>query len=176
MLEPGELITAVDAPPACRWRARSTYRKVRDRASYAFALVSVAAVLEVQEGTVPSKASGWHWGASRTSPGVPAMRRTRCGTAPPPSTAFRASGRGRARRRHAPARQRVQDRAGQDARLLPCSAELAGVERMSIVGEVKAAAQGAKQAVMKKGDCPGAGFNWLPGGTSGPADPGSSTG
>ena len=34
-------------------RARdSTYRKVRDRASYAFALVSVAAALEVEDGTV----------------------------------------------------------------------------------------------------------------------------
>lgn len=32
--------------------AHSTYRKVRDRASYAFALVSVAAVLEVKNGTV----------------------------------------------------------------------------------------------------------------------------
>jgi xanthine dehydrogenase YagS FAD-binding subunit len=40
----GELITAVDLPPAA---GRSTYRKVRDRASYAFALVSVAAVLDL---------------------------------------------------------------------------------------------------------------------------------
>jgi xanthine dehydrogenase YagS FAD-binding subunit len=42
----GELITAVDLPPAF---GRSTYRKVRDRASYAFALVSVAAVLDVAD-------------------------------------------------------------------------------------------------------------------------------
>lgn len=51
VLEPGELITAVELPapvPA----ARSTYRKVRDRASYAFALVSVAAALEVENGAV----------------------------------------------------------------------------------------------------------------------------
>jgi xanthine dehydrogenase YagS FAD-binding subunit len=42
----GELITAVELPaPAAA--ARSVYRKVRDRASYAFALVSVAAVLEL---------------------------------------------------------------------------------------------------------------------------------
>ena len=44
-LQPGELITAVDSRPPLA--ARSTYRKVRDRASYAFALVSVAAALEV---------------------------------------------------------------------------------------------------------------------------------
>ena len=41
----GELIIAVELPPAPP-AARSTYRKVRDRASYAFALVSVAAALE----------------------------------------------------------------------------------------------------------------------------------
>ncbi len=51
VLRPGELITAV-ALPAPSGAARSTYRKVRDRASYAFALVSVAAVLEVERGTV----------------------------------------------------------------------------------------------------------------------------
>ena len=32
--------------------ARSTYRKVRDRSSYAFALVSVAAAIEVEDGRV----------------------------------------------------------------------------------------------------------------------------
>lgn len=47
----GELITAVELP-ALSFAARSTYRKVRDRASYAFALVSVAAALEVTDGTV----------------------------------------------------------------------------------------------------------------------------
>jgi xanthine dehydrogenase YagS FAD-binding subunit len=50
-LEPGELITAVELP-ALPFAARSTYRKVRDRASYAFALVSVAAALELDGGTV----------------------------------------------------------------------------------------------------------------------------
>jgi xanthine dehydrogenase YagS FAD-binding subunit len=47
VLEPGELITAVHLPPA-NIAARSTYRKVRDRSSYAFALVSVAAALELE--------------------------------------------------------------------------------------------------------------------------------
>jgi xanthine dehydrogenase YagS FAD-binding subunit len=50
-LEPGELITAVELP-ALPLARRSTYRKVRDRASYAFALVSVAAALDVRGGMV----------------------------------------------------------------------------------------------------------------------------
>jgi xanthine dehydrogenase YagS FAD-binding subunit len=44
----GELITAVLLPPAPT--GRQTYRKVRDRASYAFALVSVAAIVQ-RDGT-----------------------------------------------------------------------------------------------------------------------------
>ena len=51
VLERGELITAVELP-ALPLARRSTYRKVRDRASYAFALVSVAAALEVRGDTV----------------------------------------------------------------------------------------------------------------------------
>lgn len=47
VLEPGELIVAVTVPPN-GIAARSSYRKVRDRASYAFALVSVAAGLEME--------------------------------------------------------------------------------------------------------------------------------
>jgi xanthine dehydrogenase YagS FAD-binding subunit len=50
-LKAGELITAVDLPPPLAG-VRSGYRKVRDRASYAFALVSVAAVLRVEAGKV----------------------------------------------------------------------------------------------------------------------------
>ena len=49
-LAPGELVTAVELP-ALAFGARSTYRKVRDRASYAFALVSVAGALDVDGGT-----------------------------------------------------------------------------------------------------------------------------
>ena len=45
-VQPGELITAVTLAPLA-FAKRSTYRKVRDRASYAFALVSVAAALEL---------------------------------------------------------------------------------------------------------------------------------
>ena len=53
VLERGELVTAVELEPlAPALAARSTYRKVRDRASFSFAVVSVAAALEVDEGTV----------------------------------------------------------------------------------------------------------------------------
>lgn len=45
-LEPGELVTAVELP-ARGFAGHATYLKVRDRASYAFALVSVAAALEL---------------------------------------------------------------------------------------------------------------------------------
>ncbi|WP_445191626.1 FAD binding domain-containing protein [Sphingomonas sp. Tas61C01] len=51
VLAPGELITAIELPPL-PFAATSTYRKVRDRASYAFALISVAAALEVEGGVV----------------------------------------------------------------------------------------------------------------------------
>lgn len=49
VLAHGELITAVELPPASSMTRRSTYRKVRERASYAFALVSVAAALDVDD-------------------------------------------------------------------------------------------------------------------------------
>jgi len=48
VLEPGELITAVTLPKPIG--GKQFYRKVRDRASYAFALVSVAAVVQ-RDGT-----------------------------------------------------------------------------------------------------------------------------
>ena len=50
-LQPGELITGVIIPKLDAAR-HSVYRKVRDRASYAFALVSVAAILEIENSTV----------------------------------------------------------------------------------------------------------------------------
>jgi xanthine dehydrogenase YagS FAD-binding subunit len=51
VLEHGELITAVRLP-AAPIAARSAYRKIRDRASYAFALVSVAAAVDVADGVI----------------------------------------------------------------------------------------------------------------------------
>ncbi|GAA2895214.1 xanthine dehydrogenase family protein subunit M [Streptomyces mexicanus] len=50
-IRPGELITSVVLPAATAGLP-SAYRKARDRASYAFALASVAAVLRVAEGRV----------------------------------------------------------------------------------------------------------------------------
>jgi len=51
-LKPGEIITAVTLPAPVK--GRHVYRKVRDRASYAFALVSVAAVIEADGNKVRS--------------------------------------------------------------------------------------------------------------------------
>ena len=52
VLEAGELITAVELPPSPA--GRQTYRKVRDRASYAFALVSAAGIVDAPDGVVRS--------------------------------------------------------------------------------------------------------------------------
>lgn len=57
VLRPGELITAVELP-AVSDTNRATYRKVRDRASYAFALVSIAAVLDIRDDRIASARIG----------------------------------------------------------------------------------------------------------------------
>ena len=54
VLQPGELITAVILPAPAE--GRQTYRKVRDRASYAFAMVSVAARIKVTDGKITQAA------------------------------------------------------------------------------------------------------------------------
>jgi xanthine dehydrogenase YagS FAD-binding subunit len=50
-LEHGELITAIELPKS-NFAQNSYYLKVRDRASFAFALVAVAAALELNKGTI----------------------------------------------------------------------------------------------------------------------------
>jgi xanthine dehydrogenase YagS FAD-binding subunit len=50
VLQPGEMITGVVLPPPPP--GRQIYRKVRDRASYEFALVSVAAIVATDRGTI----------------------------------------------------------------------------------------------------------------------------
>jgi len=50
-LQPDELITSIQVP-ALGFAKNSLYRKLRDRASYAFALVSVAAALEIENGVI----------------------------------------------------------------------------------------------------------------------------
>ncbi len=52
-LRPGELIVAVTLPPA-RFSKNAYYLKARDRNSYAFALISVAAGLEIADGKIAS--------------------------------------------------------------------------------------------------------------------------
>lgn len=51
VLQPGEMIVAVDLP-ASPFALHAHYLKVRDRASFAFALVSVAAALDIEDGVV----------------------------------------------------------------------------------------------------------------------------
>ena len=50
-LRPGEIVTAIDLP-AQGFAANHTYLKLRDRQSYAFALISVAVVMRVDDGVV----------------------------------------------------------------------------------------------------------------------------
>src|SRR5690606_2644159 len=50
-LDPGEMVTAVELP-AKGFAENYTYLKIRDRLSYAFALVSVAAALELEGDTI----------------------------------------------------------------------------------------------------------------------------
>src|SRR5207253_31245 len=51
MLMPGELITGFRIP-AAPWAKRSLFLKIRDRASYEFALASAAVALDLDKGTV----------------------------------------------------------------------------------------------------------------------------
>jgi xanthine dehydrogenase YagS FAD-binding subunit len=51
VLRPGDVITSIDLP-ALPFARRSMYLKVRDRASFAFALASAAVALDVQNGTI----------------------------------------------------------------------------------------------------------------------------
>jgi xanthine dehydrogenase YagS FAD-binding subunit len=51
VLEPGDLITHIELPPP-RQGSKQVYLKLRDRASYEFALASAAVVLEVADGKI----------------------------------------------------------------------------------------------------------------------------
>ena len=50
-LKPGELVTGIDLP-AEDFTQKYTYLKLRDRLSYAFALVSIAVAMRVEDGTI----------------------------------------------------------------------------------------------------------------------------
>jgi xanthine dehydrogenase YagS FAD-binding subunit len=51
-LQRGEMITSVEVPDNDAFAKNSLYLKIRDRASYAFALVSVAAALDIKGNTI----------------------------------------------------------------------------------------------------------------------------
>jgi xanthine dehydrogenase YagS FAD-binding subunit len=53
VLQPGEMITGIDVPASAAAR-RSHYLKVRDRASFEFAIVSAAVALDMDRGTIRS--------------------------------------------------------------------------------------------------------------------------
>ena len=97
-LEPGELITAVTLPKPVG--GTQVYRKVRDRASYAFALVSVAAIVQ-RDGTGRVALGGVAhkpWRVEAAEREMPRGAKARRGRAP--------------RRRTHDARQRIQGAAG----------------------------------------------------------------
>ena len=90
-LAPGEMITAVTLPPPLG--GRQVYRKVRDRASYAFALVSVAAVIgegvrRIAFGGLAHKP--WRVEAAERESGAEAIAETAlAGSRPTPQNAFK---------------------------------------------------------------------------------------
>jgi xanthine dehydrogenase YagS FAD-binding subunit len=86
VLPPGALITAVSLPPL---GLPSRYRKVRDRASYAFAVASIAAALDVVDGTVRDVRIAWGGVAPRPWRAAEAERVLRGG--PATEAAFRAA-------------------------------------------------------------------------------------
>lgn len=82
VLDPGDLITAVTLPPPPP--GRQIYRKVRDRASYAFALVSVAAVVQVENGRITQAALAFG-GLAHKPWRDPAVEEVLVGEAPSPA-------------------------------------------------------------------------------------------
>ena len=86
VLPPGALITAVSLPPL---GLPSGYRKVRDRASYAFAVASIAAALDVVDGTVRDVRIAWGGVAPKPWRAYEAERVLRGG--PATEAAFRAA-------------------------------------------------------------------------------------
>ena len=109
MLGHGELITSIRSPAAAEG-TRSGYLKVRDRASYEFALASAAVALETKDGVVRDARvalGGW-----RRSRGAPA-RRGRAARRSGHDDAFPPRQRSAVRTRVLRARKRLQGRAGQ---------------------------------------------------------------
>lgn len=85
VLRHGDLVTAVDLPPLSP-QLRSRYRKVRDRASFAFALVSAAVAIEVQDQTITR--AGLAFGGVAHSPWRSRLAEEMLLGAPPSEEAF----------------------------------------------------------------------------------------
>ena len=81
---PDELITAIELPPR-GFATNYTYLKIRDRLSYAFALVSVAVGLELDGGTI--KEARFALGGVAHKPWRNARGRSRAARPAPPSEA-----------------------------------------------------------------------------------------
>src|SRR3981081_1813180 len=82
-LKSGEIITAVTLPPPPP--GVQLYRKVRDRASYAFALVSVAAIVDSSRGRISSARLAFGGLAHKTPRGAAAARKQSQTLANPPT-------------------------------------------------------------------------------------------
>ena len=88
-LQPDEIVTAVELP-AQGFAKNYTYLKIRDRLSYAFALVSVAAALELEGGTI--KEARLALGSVAHKPWRdPAAEAALCGQTPSEATFARAT-------------------------------------------------------------------------------------
>ncbi len=108
-LEPDEIITAIELPPK-GFSANYSYLKIRDRLSYAFALVSVAAALELEGDTIKEARlalGGVAHKPWRDPAAEAALRGQRVG-----AERIRASRRPAAAGRQGLRAQRLQDRAG----------------------------------------------------------------
>ena len=111
VLEPGDLIVAIRLPAEARdFSAHARYLKVRERTSYAFAVVSAAAALRIDDGVIRDGAAR----ARRRRAKAVARPRGGSDSGRPPSRrrGFSQSRRRRTRRRKAVRRQRLQDRTG----------------------------------------------------------------
>ena len=126
----------VDRPAGGRVSGlRSAYRKVRDRASYAFALVSVAAAWRLENGTVRDVRLAL--GGVAHKPWRAATAEQMLNGAAPTPEAFANAADAELRARTALPRQRVQDRAGEtDDRLHPHRARGPGRRPMTIIGKI----------------------------------------
>jgi len=126
-----EIVTAVELPPR-GFAANYTYLKLRDRLSYAFALVSIAAALELEGGRI--KEARLALAALRTSRGAIRRQKRRCG----------------ARRPIAPRLPRAADVLLREARGYAHNSFKIELARRGIVRALTQAAQGTPQSQSDK--------------------------